>query len=275
MPRSLVARSLEPLSAILWGVFILWSAWLAAVWGIEINATWLKLPQGVAGTGWEQGAAVLVEDSEPPPNAALRRAILILADHVEIVWLALAVANLHLIISATNGLGTARAWLGFTAVIAFVLGALNQACGWPFGWMSHGAALGPQLLGVAVGWPLLWAVILVSARESVLIIRPRASHLFVSSATAGLVLVTLLNLHPIASNSRVWWAWHDGDVRHPVAMRTWTWLTWGVMPWLMAFAMREKNVVAGAAARPAGALVVLGLLNAAAVAAHICSALVR
>jgi hypothetical protein len=269
MARSLIARSLEPLAAILWGVFVFWSVWLTAVWVLGINATWLGLPGSATVSGWEIDAASLVEDVKLPPNANLRQALLLLANHAEIVWLVLAVANLHLIISATNGLGSARAWLGFTAGVAFVLGVLNRASGLPFGWMSHGSPLGPQLLGVAVGWPLLWAVLVMSARETVLALRPRASHATVSFATAVLVLITLINLYPIAANARVWWAWHDGDVRHPVPMRWWTWVSWGVMPWLMAFAMREKSVVAGMAPRLLKAIFLLALINAAALATHI------
>lgn len=275
MPRSLAARSLEPLAAILWGVFIFWSIWLAAVWTFGISATWLGLPASGAGGCWESSAAVLVEDGPPPPNADLRRAVLVLAERAEIVWLVLAVANLHLVISATNGLGTARAWLGFTAGGALVLGVLNNMCGVPFGWMSPGDPLGPRLLGVAAGWPLLWAAVVMSAREAVLRVHPLASHALVSVATAALVLITLLNLHPVAANSRVWWAWHDGDVRHPVPMRWWTWLAWAIVPWLMAFAMREKSVIAGAAPRSLKPLLVLVMLNAAALASHIRLVLVR
>src|SRR5438067_1414290 len=126
MPRSIVARSLEPLVAILWGLFLAWTVWVAVVWIAGIGPAWLGLIEGQA----------------PPPNENLRRAVLLLAENADVAWLALAVMNLHLVITDAHGLRTARAWLGFAGGSAFLLGLLHQRRGAP---MALGATLGARL----------------------------------------------------------------------------------------------------------------------------------
>jgi hypothetical protein len=149
MPRSLVSRSLEPLVAVLWGVFLLWTAWLAVVWIVPVGS----------------GELGFVAGSPPPPNPELRRAILLLAENADTVWLALAVMNLHRVLTHGYGLRVTRAWLLLSAGGGFALGVLNVKTGVLFGKMQFGAGLGKQLFGVALGWVLLWPALVLGARE--------------------------------------------------------------------------------------------------------------
>ena len=199
MPRSLVSRSLEPLVSVLWGVFLVWTAWLTVVW---------IAPVGAIALGIVEGAPV-------PPNADLRGAALLLAIHADLIWLVLAVMNLHLVLTRAHGLRTARAWLAFSAGGALVLGALNAKTGLPFGRLYFGEALGPKALEVTSGWVLLWPVLVMSAREVVLRLRPRTSHAGVAAITAVLVLLTVINLEWPARFIRGWWVWQSGDARNP------------------------------------------------------------
>ena len=249
MPRSLVSRSLEPLVAVLWGVFLVWTAWLAIVW------------IGPVGSG-ELG---FVAGSPPPPNPELRRAILLLAENADTVWLALAVMNMHLLLTRRNGLRITRAWLLLSAGGGFALGVLNVKTGVLFGKMQFGAGLGKQLFGVALGWVLLWPALVLGAREAVLWLRPRASHVFAAAATALLVLLTEANLEWPARALRGWWA-HPPDAPgvpwiNPVA--------WFGAAWLMAFAMREKDVASAAAVRSVKPVILLAALNVIALAARL------
>ena len=139
MPRSLVSRSLEPLIAVLWGVFLIWTAWLAVVWIAPVGAS----------------ALGLADDGAAPGNADLRRAVLLLAQNADLVWLTLAVMNLHLLLSGAHGLRTARAWLAFSAGGALVLGVLNARTGILFGPLYFGAAFGTKLFSVAIGLSLI------------------------------------------------------------------------------------------------------------------------
>jgi hypothetical protein len=246
MPRSLLARSLEPLVAILWGLLLAWTVWVAAVWILGIGPAWL----GLAGA------------EQPPPNEDLRKALLLLAENADVAWLVLAVMNLHLVVTDAYGLRSARAWLGFTAGSAFLLGLLNDRLGAPFGWMAFGGSLGLRLAGVAVGWLLLWSVLVMSARETVLWARPRASHAVVAALTAAIVLLTMANIESPARFVRGWWIWHAGEARNPVPMSAWAWAAWLVWPWLTAFAMREKDVAASVVGRSVRPMLILLLLNA-------------
>ena len=253
MPRSLVSRSLEPLVAVLWGVFLVWTAWLAVVWIAPVGAN----------------ALGFVEGTPAPPNADLRGAVLLLANHADVIWLALAVMNLHLVLTRAHGLRTARAWLAFSAGGALALGALNAKTGLPFGRLYFGEALGPKVLGVPSGWLLLWAVLVMSAREVVLRLRPRTSHAGVAAVTAVLVVLTAVNLDWPARFIRGWWVWQSGDARNPSGVPWMNWAAWFAGPWLMAFAMREKTVLSGVAPRSLKPVVILASLNAIALAAKL------
>jgi hypothetical protein len=246
MPRSLVSRSLEPLLAVLWGVFLVWTVWLAVVWIAPVGAN----------------ALGIVEGGPVPANAELRRALLLLADNADVAWLALAVMNLHLVLTRAHGLRTARLWLGLSAAGALVLGAVNTKTGVPFGPLYFGRGLGLQLFGVATGWVLLSPVLVMSARETVLWMRPRSSHRVLSLLAALVVLATVFVLEWPARFVRGWWIWQSGDAREVLGVPWLNWLAWFVWPGLIALAMREKDVVSGVAARSAKPVVILAALNA-------------
>ncbi len=250
MPRSLASRSLEPLVAVLWGVFIAWTAWLAVVWIVPVGPNALGLSEGVA----------------PPKNADLRRAALLLANYADLVWLALATMNLHLVFTAAHGLRTARSWLAFSAGGALVLGVVNAKTGAVFGSLYFGSALGAKFLGVAIGWVLLWAVLVLAARESVLWLRPRASHGLTTVLSSVIVLVSVWNLEWPARFVRGWWVWQAGDFSG-VPWRFW--IAWAIWPALLVFSLREKNVVTSVAARSKRPMILLAALNAIALAARL------
>lgn len=253
MPRSLASRSLEPLVAILWGLFLIWTAWVAAVWIVPIGALSLGFIPG----------------QPPPPGADLRRAVLLMAAHADLAWLALALMNLHRVVMDAHGLRTARLWLAIVGGGTFFIGAINARTGLPLGWLFFGEALGAAQFGVAIGWVLLAAVLVLSARGAVLWARPRASHASVAVLAAAVVLVTMMNLEWPARVMRGWWLWHSGAARD-LAPVPWTnWLAWFVWPLLAAFAMREKDVVSGVAVRSVKPAIILALLNAVALAARI------
>jgi hypothetical protein len=252
MSRSFLARSLEPLVAILWGLFLLWTAWVAVVWVTAI---------GAASMGFVPG-------EPPPPNAELRRAVVLLAKHADVAWLALAVMNVHLVVIRAHGLATARTWLAIPLGGSLVLGLVNASFGKPFGWFFFGDALGAAPMDVAVGWVLLWAFLVVGARQAVLWARPRASHSMVAILTGVVVFVTVLNLESPARFVRGWWVWHSGSARQPAPVPWSNWFTWAVIPWLMAVVMREKDVLSAVAARSVKPVVAIALLNAVALAAR-------
>lgn len=244
MPRSLLSRSLEPLVAVFWGVFLVWTAWLAVVW---------IAPVGTEELGFVAG-------SPAPPYADLRRAVLLLAENADLTWLALAVMNLHLLLMRTHGLRVTRLWLALSAGGGLALGALNVKTGVLFGKAQFGSALGTKLFGVALGWVLLWAVLVLGAREAVLWLRPRASHRIVTVLAAAVVLLTVFNLEWPARSFRGWWV-RPQDAAGTLGVPWQNWIAWAMCPGLMAFAMREKDVRSGAAPRSSRPLFLLVALN--------------
>lgn len=250
MPRSLVSRSLEPLVAVLWSIFVVWTSWLAVVW---------ILPVGPSALGVADGGSI-------PKNEDLRQAALLLANHADIVWLALAAMNLHLVLTRAQGLRIARAWLAFSVGGALVLGLVNVKTGVVFGSLYFGAALGAKFLGVALGWVLLWAVLVIGAREAVLWMRPHASHALTTILAAAVVLITVSNLEWPARFVRGWWVWQRDD-RCGVPWKFW--VAWFVWPGLMAFAMREKDVASASAGRSVRPVFILAALNAIALIARL------
>lgn len=253
MPRSLVSRSLEPLVTLLWGVFLVWTSWLAAVWIVPIGPHMLGF----------------IPNEPPPQNADLRGAVLLFARHADVSWLALAVMNLHLALTRAHGLRTARAWLAFSGAAALVLALLSAGWSRQLGSIYFGGALGVKLLGVSIGWILLWAVLVMSAREAVLWARPRMSHRDVAMVTATVVLLTMFNLEWPARFIRGWWVWQSVDAGSAANTPSFRWLAWFVWPGLVAFAMREKDVLSGVATRSLKPVVILAALNAIALAARI------
>ena len=254
MARSLLSRSLEPLVGILWGLFLAASVWLAVVWLCPVDAITLGFS--------------MQEGEPPPPDAALRTAVLLLAQNADLICLALAVVNLHLVVTAANGLRAARAWLGFTAGSAFLLGLLNVTTHIPFGGMAFGSGLGAKFLAVPIGWPLLWATLIIAAREAVLLLSPRASHAKVSAFAALIVLASIANLEPVARHTRGWWDWYLDTPRNPSGVHPWAWAAWFGWPWLVLFSMREQDVVAGVAPRSVRPILILLILNAVALGAR-------
>jgi len=109
----------------------------------------------------------------------------------------------------------------------------------------------------------------MSAREAVLRLRPRASHATVAAASAMLVLFTVMNIEWPARFIRGWWVWQSEDARNPSGVPWINWAAWLAGPWLMAFAMREKNVLSGVASRSLKPIVILASLNAIALATRL------
>jgi hypothetical protein len=249
MSRSLLARSLEPLVATLWGFLLAWTVLLAIVWVGCVDARHLS--------DWVQ-------------NEGLRKTLIVLVESAVPAWLALALANLHLALTRAEGLATTRRWLGLGFVAAFAFGLLATRFGLSgtrLHFIEITDRLGPKLTGIPIGWPLLWIVLAVGGRELVLWVRPRASHLVTVLAGAVLVGLAFLNLEPLAAASRwQWWYWYRGAM-----------LTEASPPWLflLAFAaalgwlMRETALGRETRARSRRPAIVFLLLNLLLLATHL------
>ena len=236
MSRSAVARSLEPLAASLWGFFLAWTALLAVAWIGAVDEFWLKANVS---------------------NAGLRDTLIMLFNSATPAWLALGLANMHLAISRAEGLTIARRWLALLLGGSLGLGVIAVHTGVPLGGLYFTKQLGVRLLGVPVGWALLWALLVIGARELVLWLRPRASHAATAIVGGALATLTLVNLEPLAQR------WY-----------------WWIMPWYALFVaftfavalgwlLREISIVPRTPRRSRKPAIIFLLLNALAVATHL------
>jgi uncharacterized membrane protein len=246
---SLLARSLEPLAANLWTFFVLVSVLVGVVWTL-----------GLGDAAFERWIS----------HRELRRALIWLLAHLDLLWITLAAANGYLTLAVGEGLTAARRW-GITILLGVVaLGWVSARTGFPLGPVTYGQSLGFKLGPVPVGLPLLWFSIIVGAREAVLRF-PRLSHAQVSAGAGLLGAITDLNLEPMAAKLRGFWFWRasvpgDPPVFDPPLYGC---LVWGTMSGMLVFLLREQSVVASARRRSWKPAPTLALFNAIFLAAHI------
>ena len=247
MSRSVVARSLEPLAASLWGFFLAWTALLAVAWVGAIDEFWLKANVS---------------------NAGLRDALVMLFNSVMPAWIALGVANVHLAVSREEGLKTARHWLRLVLGFSFLLGVIAANTNVLFGRAYFSAGLGVRLVGVPVGWALLWVLVLIGARELVLWLRPRAAHHATAFAGGALVALTFVNLEPLAQHF-TWWFWRRDKFAVATALPWHFTLVIMVFAVVLGWLLREISIVPRTKRRSRKAAIIFLLLNAVAIAAHL------
>lgn len=228
MSFSTIARSLEPLAAAMWGLFLGWTIILGAVWVGGVNEGWLR--------------TVVPQDD-------LRLALVALAQSAVPTWLALAVVNIHLALSHAEGLSTARRWLFLLLAATLALGMLARIKGLPFGPGDFKDTLGPRLLGVPVGWALLWVLLVVGARELVLWARPRLRHESTALAGAALVLLSFVNLQPLVVDGREGFRfWYHGTLASPTGAPWWAALSVFAVAAALGWLLREIRL--GVSGRP-------------------------
>ncbi len=247
MPRSVVARSLEPLAASLWGIFLAWTALLAVAWIGAVDEFWLKA--NVSNTGLCDALVMLFNSAMP-------------------AWLTLGLVNVHLAISRAEGLTTARRWLGLLLGLSLLLGVLTVQAGVPFGGLHFTAQLGVRLIGVPVGWALLWALLVIGAREVVLWLRPRASHGATALAGGVMVTLTFVNLEPLAQRW-FWWMWYREKL---IIAATVPWhapLAACAFAVALGWLLREMSIVPRTRRRSRKPAIIFFILNALAIATHL------
>ncbi len=182
---STFVRWLEPLVSGLWILFFLWSVLVAVIWTFDI------------------GEAEVHRAIHDPDLAA---AILWILNSLDVFWLLLAVANVHLAISSSEGLAIARRRALICLSSGWVLGAAAAA----FSDIGYTGRLGMRLGEVPLGAPLLWMAVALGSRECALRILPKARYEIVAAVAGLIALATDLNLEPVAQRLRVWWIWHLG-----------------------------------------------------------------
>jgi uncharacterized membrane protein len=244
--RSQVSRGLYPLKGGLWLLFLLWTAGMAVVWTGNIGDAQLERAIG---------------------NTDLRLTLEWLIRVGDIVWITLGAINVHGSIAGTEGIRTARRWAPMVCGGGLAVAAASALTGFPLGSIRYGTALGMKLGPVPCGVPLLWFVLVIGARSTLLRAFPRAinaSNARVGVTTGALVLLADFNLEPAAAKLRGFWFWVANPpslppVFDPPMMNYAAWFVFGT---LFAYMLREERVVADPRSRSWKPVIVFGLFNA-------------
>ncbi len=246
---SSLGRWLEPFASGLWFFFLVWTVWIACVWGFAI------------------GDAVI---ERWIANRDLRAALAWLIGIGDIAWITLAAANVHLWLAETEGLSTARRWALIVGGGAAALGVVSALTGWPLGAVVYSSQLGMKLGPLPVGMPLLWYALIITARQSVLRWWPRAGQAWLALGTGALVLLADLNLEAVVE-LRGFWFWRAPLAdQPPLFTPPWSgYAAWFLAASALTYALREERV-AGLARRDSfRPVAIFLLLNAVFVAANL------
>lgn len=230
---SLIARALEPLASGIWILFVIWTAIVAVVWSSGFGAAELR---------------------ERVANPGLLGALEFFLASLDAAWIALGAANIHLALSAEEGLATARRRALIVIVGVGVVAALSERTAFPLGPIHYTSRLGMRIGPVPFGLPLLWFAFVTGARALVFRRAPRASHAKAAFATGMLTALADANLEPIAWKARAFWIWYPAVTHAPAWPPVQNSIAWFAISWAFAFAMRETRVAAaseGSFPRPA------------------------
>ncbi len=245
-----IARSLEPVAASLWTLFVIVSVLVGAVWTLGIGDATL-------------GACVT--------NPGLLTALLWLLERSDLLWLMLAAANVYLALAAREGLGTVRAWALLVLIAVLTLTWLSTRTGFPLGPIRYSARLGLKLGPMPIGLALLWFVVIFGARDALLRFLPKASHHRIAAGVGVIAALTDLALEPLAAGVRGFWFWLGPQAGAPPVFDAPLigCLAWGVVAGLLALAFREQSVAAAAQKPSWKPAATLGMIYVVFLSAHL------
>ncbi|MDB6149688.1 MAG: hypothetical protein JWQ44_1136 [Chthoniobacter sp.] len=242
-----LARNAEALSSVLWPLFLLWSVVVAALWTSLVGTTQI---------------------SESVGNPGLRSAFIFLVQIADPVWFTLAGAVLYLQLVEGEGLRTARRWALVILGTAAVIAVSSAWSAFPLGPVRYTTRLGMKLGPVPFGWPLLWFVVLVSARQLATNLAGRASPAVLALITAAIASLTSFNLEPIAK-LRAFWLWFPSERTAAVHPPWQNHVTWFVTAALLTWLLRPEWITPRAVAHRWRPALVLVTLNALCLATHL------
>jgi uncharacterized membrane protein len=143
------------------------------------------------------------------------------------------------------------------------VGFSSATMGYPLGWILFTGHFGPKFGVLALGWPLLWFTVVVSAHGLAARLWPRASHGRLTMATGVLALLTDFNLEPVATKLRFLWFWYRPEDRLPTSVPWTNYLGWLILATGLAWALRDQRIASAQRStwRPASILLICnGLL---------------
>lgn len=189
LPRSsasALSRFLEPLSGSLWMLFLVWTFLLALAWGF----------------GWGDASIAKL-----PGPAEMRSALEFLLWHAAPIWIVLAAASVYIWLADAESVPVARRWALMLVAAAFIAAAVSAWVGWPLGLIRFTERLGMKLGPAPITFGFLFLVVVVGARELLVLTWRAASHASIAVATGVLSAATFWAIDAIAVRDQAWWLW--------------------------------------------------------------------
>lgn len=245
---SLLGLLLEPLSSILWYLFVLWTVVIAGLWA--------------TGFGEPQLDALV-------PDTSLRASLVLLCKLADAIWVGLAAASAYLCVAESHGVSAARRW---TLTVFAVIGVVVMASvwtAWPLGPVLYSQRLGVKLGPVPLGVPLFWLVVIFGGRALWMRLFRRASHHAIALGTGLCAVLTAWNVELLASRLRGWWFWYEPATRAPMAAPLQNYVSWFIVATVVAFLLREPKVIGAPPDQSDKLIALLGLFNAVFLITHV------
>lgn len=235
MPASTspLARALEPFAAAMWLFFVLLSCAVGTIWAFGIGDAQLA--------AWVS-------------NRDLLLALQWLIQQLDFVWMIMAAANAYIGLVQREGQGMARRWIMIILLSVTVLGWISVRTGFPLGRIQYGLPLGPIQVGriylarlgpVPLGLPLFWFAVVIGARDGLLRLFPRWSHVQIALGVGVIGLLTDASLEPLAAKLRGFWLWRSADPALPPTFDApfTGGLAWGLLAGWLAYGLRQRRMV--------------------------------
>jgi hypothetical protein len=255
-------RFLQPLASGLWIWFLLWTGLVAFLWLTGFGEA--------QATEWLQRHFLTPDQRAENVVPALQAPLLTLLRLADPVWIVLAAMNAYASLIGERGLATGRRWMGLlllSAVVILYVSAVKIGIGaawssFPLGPIHFSSRLGLRFGPIALGWALLWCIVILGSRELARLIFPSTGHGAIAATVGLLAVVTDTNLEPVAWKIRAWWLWYPGQLPIPDHPPLQNYATWLLGALLLAYLLRSSNVIRPGVAKPWRAAVTLLLLNA-------------
>ncbi len=233
--RRAAGRRLNPLSATLWILYLLWTVLVALVWSLRIGEA-----EVLAWTQRLWHLPPLATGAAPSP---LQAGLISFLQWIDPTWAVLGAANAYTFTARREGLDAARRWAGMILAGVVLVAWVSAKTAWPLGPIRYTDLFGPRLGPVPLGLPLLWLAVLLGARDLALRLRPTLGQAPLALGVGALCLLFEIALEPLAAKERVFWLWPPGSVRAHWGAPVQCYAAWFCVTALLASLLREKKVV--------------------------------